>query len=246
MKAMIFAAGLGTRLKPLTDRMPKALVPVGGRPLLQILLDRLVEAGCEEAVINVHHFAEQIIDYVKAHPQPLAIQISDERGQLLETGGGIRKAAPFFAGGEPFLVHNVDILHNVDLHRFYAEHAGSADAVLLVSGRQTSRYLLFDSENRLVGWTNVQTGEVKSPYASLDVSACHKYAFSGIHIFSPTLFPLMESWPDKFSIIDFYLQACAGHRIIGVVQEDLQLVDVGKLDTLARAEEFLHKMKNEE
>lgn len=239
MKAMIFAAGMGTRLKPLTDTMPKALVPVGGKPLLQILLDRLQQAGFDEAVVNVHHFAQQIIDYVQAHPQGLRIQISDESGELLETGGGIRHAMRFFNDNQPFLVHNVDILHNVDLQRFYAECASQADATLLVSSRQTQRYLLFDDENRLVGWTNIKTGEVKSPYPDLNPDLYHKYAFGGIHIFHPRLIPLMYTWPDKFSIIDFYLAICRHRTIKAYVKEDLRLMDVGKLDTLAEAEKFL-------
>ena len=240
---MIFAAGLGTRLKPLTDTLPKALVPVGGKPLLQILIDRLAASGFTEAVVNVHHFSEKIVDYLYYHKQPIKISVSDESALLLETGGGIRKAARFFANGEPFLIHNVDILHNVDLRRFYEENAHKADAVLLVSPRKTSRYFLFDDQNQLVGWTNVQTGEVRSPYPDLDVNQCHKYAFGGIHIFNPRLFQEMDHWPAKFSIVDFYLDICAKYPILGVVKEDLQLVDVGKLDTLAKAEEFLNLQK---
>lgn len=241
MKAMIFAAGLGTRLKPLTDTLPKALVPVGGKPLLQILIDRLVEAGFTEAVINVHHFSEKIIDYLYYSKLQLKTHISDESAQLLETGGGIRKAARFFADGEPFLVHNVDILHNVDLHKFYEENAYRGDAVLLVSPRKTQRYLLFDEQDNLVGWTNIATGEVKSPFPNLDPKQYRMYAFGGIHIFNPRLFQEMDHWPSKFSIIDFYLDVCAKYQIKGCVKEDLQLVDVGKLDTLAKAEDFLKK-----
>ena len=184
MKAMIFAAGLGTRLKPLTDTMPKALVPVGGKPLLEILIRKLVASGFTEIVINVHHFADQIIRFVEEHDAFGAdIRFSDESGKLLETGGGIKKAIPLLLESgvteRPFLVHNVDILSNVDLQDFYRHGAGAA-ALLLVSERQTQRYLLFDEENRLVGWTNVKTGEVKSPYKGLDVEACRKYAEMGI------------------------------------------------------------------
>lgn len=239
MKAMIFAAGMGTRLKPLTDTMPKALVPVSGRPLLQILLDRLYAAGFDSAVINVYHFAQQIIDYVQNNPQPMQISISDESAMLLETGGGIRHAMRFFNDGQPFLVHNVDILHNADLKAFYENCAHTADATLLVSPRDTQRYLLIDDEDRLVGWTNIKTGQIKSPYQDLNPDQYRKMAFSGIHIFSPQLIPLMYTWPEKFSIIDFYLAICHRFTIKVCVQEDLKLVDVGKLDTLARAEEFL-------
>lgn len=238
MKAMIFAAGMGTRLKPITDTMPKALVPVNGKPLLQILIDRLVAAGFDEAVVNVHHFSEQIVKYLQDNPQQLTTQISDESDLLLETGGGILHAMRFFNDGQPFLVHNVDILHNVDLGAFYRENAHTADAVLLVSERDTQRYLLFDDENRLMGWTNIKTGEVKSPYENLDITRLHKYAFAGIHIFNPKLFSLMYTWPQKFSIIDFYLSICKRWTVKGVVKTDLRMVDVGKLDTLAKASAF--------
>ena len=168
---MIFAAGLGTRLKPLTDTMPKALVPVGGKPLLEILIRKLVASGFTEIVINVHHFADQIIRFVEEHDAFGAdVRFSDESGKLLETGGGIKKAIPLLlesgVAERPFLVHNVDILSNVDLRDFYRHGVGAA-ALLLVSERQTQRYLLFDEEKRLVGWTNVKTGEVKSPYKGL-------------------------------------------------------------------------------
>lgn len=236
---MIFAAGLGTRLKPMTDTMPKALVPVGGRPLLEILIEKLKREGFTDVVINIHHFAQQIVDFVERNQSfGINIRFSDESNQLLETGGGIRHASPMLQGGEPFLVHNVDILSNVNLADFH--RAGIAnDATLLVSQRDTQRYLLFDDDMRLVGWTNIKTGEVKSPFHDLDVEACRKYAFAGIHTFSPRLFPLMESWPDKFSIIDFYLSACKDTVIKGIVKPDLKLIDVGKLDTLAKAEDFI-------
>ena len=236
---MIFAAGLGTRLKPMTDTMPKALVPVGGRPLLEILISKLKREGCTDIVINIHHFAQQIVDFVERNQSfGINIRFSDETSQLLETGGGIRHASPMLQDDEPFLVHNVDILSNVGLADFHRQGIMN-DATLLVSSRDTQRYLLFDNDMRLVGWTNIKTGEVKSPFPDLDVDSCRKYAFAGIHTFSPRLFPLMESWPDKFSIIDFYLSACRNSLIKGVVKSDLRLIDVGKLDTLAKAEEFL-------
>ena len=239
MRAMIFAAGLGTRLKPLTDSIPKALVPVGGKPLLQILIDRLAASGCTEATVNVHHFSEKVISYLYYNKQPIKINISDESGELLDTGGGIHKAARFFADGEPFLIHNVDILHNLDLQKFYEENVHSGDAVLLVSSRKTQRYFLFDDENNLVGWTNLKTGEVKSPYPNLDPKRYHMYAFGGIHIFNLRLFQEMDKWPAKFPIVDFYLSICDKYLIKGYLKEDLKLVDVGKLNTLVEAEKFL-------
>ena len=243
MKARIFAAGLGTRLKPLTDTMPKALVPVGGKPLLEILIRKLVASGFTEIVINVHHFADQIIRFVEEHDAFGAdIRFSDESGKLLETGGGIKKAIPLLLESgvteRPFLVHNVDILSNVDLQDFYRHGAGAA-ALLLVSERQTQRYLLFDEENRLVGWTNVKTGEVKSPYKGLDVEACRKYAFAGVHLFSPRLFPYFDAWPDKFSVIDFYLSVCDREPIYAYPSPGLKILDVGKQDALEKAEDFL-------
>ncbi len=238
MKAMIFAAGLGTRLKPLTDRMPKALVPVDGRPLLEIVLEKLNRAGFDDIVINVHHFADMIEEWCMGKP---GIKLSDERKELLETGGGIKHARPLLEGCDRFLIHNVDILSNVDLKAFMS--VGSQhDATLLVSERVTQRYLLFDDNMRLVGWTNTKTGEVKSPYPNLDPAACHKYAFAGIHQMSTRMFPLMDEWPDKFSIIDFYLSTCAEHAIYGYIQPGLRLMDVGKLDTLAEADAFIRSI----
>lgn len=259
MQAMIFAAGLGTRLKPLTDTMPKALVRVGGEPLIKRVIENLINAGVDRIVVNVHHFAQQIIDYLNTNNNfDIDIRISDETDGLLETGGGIKKAAPLFAPEAPILIHNVDILSNVDLSKFYqmaemrekskgetGEHLSNntVDAVLLVSWRKTKRYLLFDDNMRLVGWTNIETGEVKSPYPDIDPKKCRMYAFAGIHTISPRLIKTMDSLPDRFGIIDFYLDACATHNIIGYAKDDLKLMDIGKLDTLAQAEEFLATME---
>ncbi len=238
MKAMIFAAGLGTRLKPLTDHMPKALVPVDGRPLLQIVLQKLRRAGFDDIVINVHHFADMIETWCQSET---GIRLSDERQELLETGGGIKHARPLLQDCQRFLIHNVDILSNVNLEAFM--QAGEKhEATLLVSQRDTQRYLLFDNDMRLVGWTNLKTGEVKSPYPGLNVDECQRFAFAGIHQMSTSLFPLMDEWPAKFSIIDFYLAVCAQHPIYGYIQPDLRLMDVGKLDTLAEAEAFVRSI----
>ena len=276
---MIFAAGLGTRLKPLTDTMPKALVRVGGEPLIKRVIMNLAAAGVDRIVVNVHHFAEQIIDYLKDNDNfGLDIRISDETDGLLETGGVINKAAPLFDPAAPILIHNVDILSNVDLREFYQiasrseeseggsekvkvkseESEGGSengkvkseksnccdavDAVLLVSWRKTKRYLLFNDDMKLVGWTNIETGEVRSPYPDLDPKKCRMYAFAGIHALSPRLLKMMDEFPDRFGIIDFYLKACATHNIKGYVKDDLKLMDIGKLDTLAQAEEFLGEL----
>ena len=256
---MIFAAGLGTRLKPLTDTMPKALVRVGGEPLIKRVIMNLAAAGVERIVVNVHHFAEQIIDYLKDNDNfGLDIRISDETAGLLETGGGIKKAAPLFDPTAPILIHNVDILSNVNLSEFYRIASRSengkvkseesncrdaVDAVLLVSWRKTKRYLLFNDDMKLVGWTNIETGEVRSPYPELNPKECRMYAFAGIHALSPRLLKMMDEFPDRFGIIDFYLKACATHNIKGYVKDDLKLMDIGKLDTLAQAEEFLEELR---
>lgn len=246
-QAMIFAAGLGTRLRPLTDTMPKALVPVGGKPLLAHVMRKLRMAGFERVVVNVHHFSPLIISYLSANSFGMDVRISDESSRLLETGGGIKKALPLFDPASPILIHNVDILSNVDLASFY-DFAQGYDAVLLVSQRKTKRYLLFDREMRLVGWTNVETGEVKSPHQwvrQTDVAADQRLtmlAFSGIHVFSPSLSDLLAEWPERFPIIDFYLEACAEKTIMGFEKKDLQLMDVGKLDTLSAAEDFLENL----
>lgn len=235
-QVMIFAAGLGTRLKPLTDTMPKALVRVGGQPLLWHVIMKLKSAGYERMVVNVHHFADQIIDYLESNGNfGVDIRISDERDGLLETGGGIKKALPLFDPESPILIHNVDILSNLDFNTL------PTDAPLLVvSPRQTKRYLLFDEALRLQGWTNIETGEVRG-VTSEEVKSekFRMLAFSGIHVFHPSLIPLMADWPDRFPIMDFYLKACGDHLIRGFEVHDLRLLDVGKLDTLEQAEKFL-------
>lgn len=242
MKAMIFAAGLGTRLKPLTDHMPKALVPVAGRPMLEHVILKLKAAGFNELVINIHHFGEQILDFLRANQNfGLTIHISDERDCLLNTGGGIRKAEPFFRGNEPFLVHNVDILSDTDLKALYEYHRQSGnDATLLASRRKTIRYLLFDDEKRLCGWINKDTLQTKPEGFAYNPEHHHEYAFSGIHVISPSLFHYMdERWTGKFSIMDFYLQTCHEARIGGRLTDTLRLIDIGKPETLTQAEEFL-------
>ena len=211
MKAFIFAAGLGTRLKPLTDTMPKALVPIAGQPLLYHVVERLKSFGFEDFIVNVHHFSDRIIDYLRHYPDDsLQFTVSDETRLLRETGGGIRYASRLFEPGEsePFLVHNVDILSDIDLGEFYSAHHPEALATLLVSSRETQRYLLFrrvDGRLRLTGWMNKVTGQVKSSDAALrreasdgfdyrDFIARHDlemYAFAGIHVISPKIFSLM-------------------------------------------------------
>ena len=239
---MIFAAGLGTRLKPLTDHMPKALVPVAGKPMLEHVIGKLKSVGFDEIVINVHHFAHQIIDFLKAKDNfGIQIWISDESEELLDTGGGIKKAAPYF--DEPFLVHNADILSNIDLKAMYNYHLTSSnDATLLVSPRKTVRYLLFNEGNRLQGWVNKDTMQTKPEGFVYHPEVQKEYAFGGIHVISPTLFKYMgDGWTGKFSIMDFYLRTCHEAQLGGYVKEDLQLIDIGKPDTLAKAEDFIRQ-----
>ena len=240
MNAFIFAAGLGTRLKPLTDTMPKALVPVAGKPLLAHVVEKLKKAGCKKIVINIHHFGDMIIDYVKSQNNfGIDIVFSDERQMLLETGGAIKHAVELL-GNEPFLIHNVDILSNVDIQALWDEHLNSGSAAtLLVSKRSSSRALLFSPDGNLTAWTNKTTGEVKTPYESVDIASLKELAFSGIHVFSPSLFKYFGNYPEKFSIIDFYLNTCKEEKIKAFTQEGLQLLDVGKLDSLEKAEEFV-------
>lgn len=238
---MIFAAGLGTRLKPLTDHMPKALVPVAGKPMLEHVILKLKSAGFTELVINIHHFGEQIIGFLEANRNfGLTIHISDERDMLLDTGGGIKKAQNFFSGDEPFLVHNVDILSDTDLKALYEYHLHSGnDATLLASSRKTIRYLLFDDENLLRGWINKDTLQTKPEDFIYRAGQYQEYAFSGIHVISPSLFRYMDRWQGKFSIMDFYLQTCREARLGGYLTEQLRLIDIGKPETLAKAEEFI-------
>jgi len=261
-QAMIFAAGLGTRLRPLTDTRPKALIEVGGRPLLWHVLSKLSAAGYDRVVVNVHHLADQIEDYLRVNDFGLDILVSDERAELLETGGGIKHARGLFDDESPVLIHNVDILSNVSLDWFAQQHLSDEDAVLLVSRRLTKRYLLFDNGMRLMGWVNCETGEVKSPYPWLREAEFtiddqwrvvakpgaqgspfnaqfYAFAFSGIHSLAPRLFPLMDRFPDRFSIIDFYLSTCHRSRIYGCQKDDLRLLDVGKLDSLEKANQFV-------
>lgn len=253
MKGLIFAAGLGTRLRPVTDTRPKALVTIHGKTLLEYAVEKFVAAGITQIVINVHHFAGMIMDFVRERNGFGAdISFSDESDLLRETGGGIRHAGPLLDGSGPFLVHNVDILSNLDIAAMTRNGDGSALATLLVSDRKTGRYLLFDAGGSLVAWMNVKSGEVRSPFAGLrrppqentafdyeDFVASHglaMHAFDGVHLISQEIFGLMAQWPERFSIIDFYLSVCDTHRIAAYMQPGLQIVDVGKPESLMEAE----------
>lgn len=246
MKALILAAGLGTRLKPLTDTMPKALIPINGKPMLEHLILKLKDAGFREIIINIHHLGEQIIDFLVANDNfGVKIKISDERDYLLDTGGAIKHAAKYLDGDKPFLVHNVDIVSDINLMELYESHQETNPlATLLVSKRNTSRYLLFSKENKLSAWRNHDTGEIKSYFPDLDPSKYTEYAFGGVHVISPEIFRWMEEWTGKFSIIHFYLSICTKADICAYPAKDLTLIDVGRTTSLERAEEWLRLQHN--
>lgn len=244
MKGMIFAAGLGTRLRPLTDDKPKALVEVGGKPMLQRVIEKFKDAGVLEIVINVHHFAEKIIDFLDSNDNfGLSIHVSDERERLLDTGGAILKARMWLDGDEPFMVHNADIVTDFDINAMLREHIRSDAAVtMLVDNRDTSRYLMFDADRVMCGWTNIKTGERLPEW--LDMSGLTPLAFGGVHILSPSrVYKKMESFSvdEKFSIIPFYVTLCRSDKLIGYTPEErYDWIDVGRPDSLIRAESLFN------
>lgn len=244
MKAMIFAAGLGTRLRPLTDDRPKALVEVEGKPLLRHTVENLQRFGFNDFVINVHHFAGKIETYLKENDNlGVNVALSKEETELLDTGGGIKFARPLLEGDGKFLIHNVDILSNLDISAMCEACPADAISTLLVSERETTRYFLFDDDGRLCGWTNLSTCEVKSPFGKIDPAKYNRFAFAGVHCVSDRIFPLMEDWPAKFSIVDFYLQAAKENPIYAYVQTGLELIDVGKIETLGLASDFIRRRR---
>ncbi|MBX9853203.1 MAG: nucleotidyltransferase family protein [Cytophagaceae bacterium] len=234
MKAMIFAAGLGTRLKPFTENHPKALAVVNNKPLLQRNIEYLKSFGVDEFVINVHHFPQQIISFLKEHDNfGSNITISDETNALLETGGGLKKAAAYLTGDEPFLVMNVDMLTNLDISKMIAFHkANKSLATLAITERTTSRYFLFNKKNELCGWKNIKTNEEKISKKENDFIP---KAFSGIHIIEPEIFKLIKR-EGKFSMVEVYLELCARHTIMGFDHSSDILIDVGKPESITKAE----------
>jgi mannose-1-phosphate guanylyltransferase len=241
MRAMVLAAGLGTRLRPLTDHRPKALVEVGGRTLLEIALARLSSFGIREVIVNVHHFADMIGDYLKANKNfGMRIDVSREDDVLLDTGGGLKKAAYFLlensgAAEEPFVLHNVDVISTIDLHRMAQFHAENhALATLAVQERPTSRYLLFDEQLQLCGRKSGRDGQAELVRSSSHPKAL---AFSGIHVISPRLFSLMTE-EGVFSIIAPYLRLAAqGEKVIAFRSDEYQWRDLGRLDDVMQADQ---------
>ena len=236
MKALIFAAGLGTRLKPLTDSIPKALVPVGGVPMLERVILKFKEAGFTEMVVNTCYFADKVEKFLSDNGNfGIDIRISREQGpEPFETGGGIKYARALLEDGEPFLAYNVDILSDVDLRGFIEQTDPGALANLLVTAPKDTddRFFLFDGDMRLSGWTNIRTGAVRGNPGP----DSRRMSFCGIHLVSPEIFPLLESWPERFSITDFYIESAASHIIRGVEAKDLKLIDIGSPEALKRAE----------
>lgn len=230
MKGMILAAGLGTRLKPLTDKLPKALVKVKDKTLLELTIENLKSFGINEIIINVHHFADLIIDYLKQKNYfDIKIEISDERDELLDTGGGI-KNAEWFLGDDYFIVHNVDVISNLNLQNMFEYHkSNDAIATVAVKNRETQRYFLFDNELNLCGWKNSKTNEVKIVRDTKEELI--PLAYSGIQILSPKIFYLIAE-EGKFSIIDTYLRLAKDNIIKAYRHDDVEWFDVGKIDVL--------------
>jgi N-acetyl-alpha-D-muramate 1-phosphate uridylyltransferase len=234
MKALLLSAGLGTRLKPFTDKHPKALAPVHGRSLLEWNIRNLQRFGIFDIVVNVHHFASQIINTLhQENGFGSRFEISDESDAVLETGGGLKKAAPFFNQEQNLLVMNVDMLTNADIGKMISQHKQSDRlATLAVQQRQTSRYFLFDESMRLKGWENTLTHERKPSGITGNLK---QFAFSGIQILSTEIFTKITR-EGKFSLVDVYLDLCTTENIIGLDHTGDLLLDVGKPESIAQAE----------
>lgn len=253
---LIFAAGLGTRLKPLTDTMPKALVPLAGKSLLQWQVEKLRDAGIEDIIVNVHHFPDMIVDAIRANNGwGCNIIVSDEREQLLDTGGGLRKALKerLLPDNEPVLACNVDVLSNIDIpalvdayhHSSLSRGEGEVSRIsqLVVSDRQTQRYLLFDEKDLLRGWTNIATGEYK-PIANSRLEAMKRLAFSGMQVLSPEVLKrLAQREEQNFSLIPFYLDIMQEVPLQAYIPSDYKMMDVGKIDRIAEAEAFAESLQ---
>lgn len=241
MRAIILAAGLGTRLQPLTNITPKALVEINGITPLEFTIKRLKASGFTKIIVNVHHFADQVINFLRVKNNfGIDIEISDERDLLLDTGGGLKKASPFFDDGKPFLIHNVDILSDIDLKELYRYHNGADSLVTLaVQRRKSSRYFLFDEEKNLCGWKNEKTNELKM--ARQPAGGLIPLAFSGIHISGPSLFGLMPQ-ENIFSIVDLYLSIASQNRISYFDHSDSLFIDLGKKENLIEAGKIIDKI----
>jgi len=243
VKALIFAAGLGTRLKEHTSDKPKALVQLAGKPLLQHAIEKLMKHQVTNITVNVYHFADQIIAFLENHPFPGAtIHVSDERGELLDTGGGLKKAETLLSGTEPILVYNVDVISNLDLNGLENYHRSSGVlATLVVRQRDTERYLMFDDHLQLVGWKNFSNGETKISRQDAFPQAT-PYAFSGIQILQPEIFKLIAE-KGKFPIMDLYLKLAQTESIHGFIDTATVWMDLGKPDQLPIAEKLFRRIE---
>ena len=234
MRAMILAAGLGTRLKPLTDSTPKALIKIKDRTLLELQIKKLKAEGFDKIIINVHHFADTVKRYLEQNNFfDCSIEISDESERLLDTGGGLKKAAHFFSDAKPFLVYNVDILSNISLKKLMEFHLASKSiATLAVQKRESSRKFLFDKNNILCGWISEKSGE--KIITNDEQSEFFPYSFSGIQVVDPKIF---KYFPDKdvFSLVEFYLTAANREKIIGYVHNEDEWIDLGKIENIKKA-----------
>jgi mannose-1-phosphate guanylyltransferase len=250
MKAMILAAGLGTRLRPLTNDRPKALVEINGRTLLQITIERLAASGVREIIVNVHHFAAMVVAYLKSKNNfGLRIEISPEDDLLLDTGGGLKKAGWFFLEdaphhGQPFLLHNVDVVSDIDFSHLLQRHnENNALATLAVQKRQSSRQLLFNGQLELIGRRVNSTDQLALPVSGSPTAARPSplpLTFSGIHVLSPRIFPLLTETEPVFSIIDSYLRLAAqGHKILAFRDDGSYWRDLGRAADLAQAAQDL-------
>ena len=241
MKAMIFAAGLGTRFKPWTDQHPKALAPVNGKSLLQRNIEYLQRFGITEVVVNVHHFADQVLDAIdKANGWGSTVLISDERDEVLETGGGLLKAASLL-GNSPFVTINADVLTDLNLDALLQFHRQEQALISFgLTNRKSSRNILVDSQNRMQGWVNLSTNEFRFPAESVytaenALSVLVPKAYSTVVVFSPEIFSLIRR-TGKFSLIDVYLDLAGTHKIMGFDHSGDRFIDVGKPDSVAQAE----------
>ena len=236
MEVFLLAAGLGTRLRPLTNNRPKALVEVNGHSLLELNINNLISQGATRIVINIHHFGEQIIDFINNRKWDTEIIISDERNLLLDTGGGLKHAMDLFSKKNPILIHNVDILSYIDLKDLMLQHSHSKSiATLAVSNRTTSRYLLFNNQNQLIGWHNAKTGEYR--WSNQPTNTYISHAFSGIAVIEPELLQLLPE-EKPYPIIPEYLKIAKNHIINCIEHNPADWLDVGKPETLKQAEQW--------
>ncbi|NPD44424.1 MULTISPECIES: nucleotidyltransferase family protein [unclassified Lentimicrobium] len=238
MKAFIFAAGLGTRLYPYTKSTPKALVPLQGRPMLGHLILKLKSFGMTDIIINIHHYGEQIISYLKENKNfGCNIIISNEREELLDTGGGLKKALNLLENEEDLLVHNVDILTDFDLNKLINHHQNSNSKVtLLVQNRRTSRYLLFDEHNKLKGWTNIKTRKTKPE--NIKVENYKPFAFNGVHVINKSTLPYFNV-DNAFPIIPVYIQMSQSEEISALEIDESFWMDLGKPEAIDKANKWL-------